>query len=106
MRSDAYYAQLLDDGWCFLTNMNEARPALRGNTQPGWVDEMKAKKCDLIQIEPAYLYGNPACGRKLGGYKAVFYRPTVDTDDRDFAEYAAKITEQGGTPKISVADLT
>lgn len=106
MRSDVYYAQLLDDGWCFLTNINEARPAPHGKPQPGFVDEMKAKKFDLIKVDPAYLYCNPACGRKLGGYKAVFFRPTVDTDERDFAEYARKISEQGGRPKISVAALT
>ncbi|MBI2638596.1 hypothetical protein HYW83_03330 [Candidatus Peregrinibacteria bacterium] len=101
MRSDPYYAQLLDEGWCFLTNINEARPASRGSSQPGFVDEMQAKKFDLVQVEPAYLYGNPACGRKLGGFKAVFYRPTADVEDIDFAAYAVKIGEQGGRPMLS-----
>ncbi|GEM_PF-3985130 len=101
MRSDAYYAQLLDEGWCFLTNMNEASPAPRGSAEPGWAVELPARGYLLTQIDPAYLYGNPACGRKLPGYKAVFYKPTADVDEGDFVDYSRRITEQGGTPKIS-----
>lgn len=95
LRADDQYGRLLDDGWCFFGN--DRQPLSGGDVLAGFI----GPGFEVISVPAAYEEGNPAL-RPLQNLHGVFYRPKDKTriPEAVMAAYIAKVTGQGGNPKI------